>query len=285
MTRPALLNAALAIAVAALGAWVYFKPAKDAPADIAPLSALKSEEAVSVRIERPGAAPVLLEKLSGAWRMTAPFAARSDEQRTLRLLEILGARPVQAFAADDLARFELDRPQARLTIGQQVFSLGMVNSVTREQYLLTNGSVYAVDPRYAAALPANAAEMASHRLFGPGETPVRVELPAFTVEQRDGKWVQLPQARDYSQDDFVRWADEWRNATALLVGPAVKGKVLETIRIQLKQGGALSLGVLAREPQLVLLRPDENLQYHFSPEIAQRLLSPPGGTSKQAGTK
>jgi hypothetical protein len=279
MSRTAWLNALLAVAVAALGAWVYLKPAKDA-STVYPLSALKSSEAAAIHIERPGMATVSLEKKGGAWRMTAPFAARGDEPRIERLLEILEAKAAHKLSTADLARFELDRPQARVTIDQQAFSFGMVSPVTREQYLLANGAVYAVDPRHGAALPANAAELASRRLFGPGETPVRVELKAFTVAHREGKWEQTPGAKDLSQDDFVRWADEWRNATALLVGPTVRGKALEEIRIQLKEGGALSFGVLAREPQLVLLRADEKLQYHFRPEIAKRLLSPPGAASR-----
>jgi len=275
MSRTAWLNALLAAAVAALGAWVYFNPTKDAPVEY-PLSALKPAEVRSASIERPGAAPVSLEKKGGSWRMTAPFAARGDESRVQRLLEILEAKAAHKLPATDLARFELERPGTRVTLAGQSFDFGMVSAVAREQYVLTAGAVYVVSPRYGTALPAHAAELASRRLFGPGETPVRIESKAFTVEQRDGKWEQTPGVRDFSQDDFVRWADEWRHATALLVGPYVKGKVLEEIRIQLKEGGALSLGVLAREPQLVLLRADEKLQYHFRPETAKRLLFPPG---------
>ena len=280
MSRTAWLNALLAAVVAVLGAWAYFKPARDAPVQH-PLSALKSSEIASIHIERPGAAPISLEKKAGVWLVTAPFAARGDESRVRQLLEILEAKSAHRLAATDLARFELDRPQARLTIGRQAFSFGMVNPTTREQYLLTNGDVYAAPPRYGMALPANAGEMVSRQLFGPGETPVRFELKAFTVEQRDGKWTQVPEAKDSSQDDFLRWVEYWRITPAARVEPYVKGKSPEVIRIQLKEGGTLALGVLAREPELILLRPDEKLQYHFRTEIAQRLLAPPGATSKE----
>lgn len=284
MRRSIWLNALLAVAVATLGAWAYFKPAKDAPVEY-PLSALKSSEAASIHIERPGAAPISMEKKAGAWSMTAPFAARGDESRVQRLLEILEAKAAHKLATTDLARFELERPQARVTIGRQAFSFGMVSPVTREQYVLTDGSVFAAHPRYGSSLPADAGELASRRLFGPGETPVRIQSKAFTVEQRDGKWVQTPEAKDSSQDDFVRWTEEWRHATALLVGPYARGKALEEIRIQLKEGGALTLGVLEREPQLVLLRPDEKLQYHFRPEIAKRLLSQPNAAREERAAK
>ncbi|MBI3041439.1 MAG: DUF4340 domain-containing protein [Betaproteobacteria bacterium] len=274
MSRVAWLNAALFAVVAALGTFVYFKPAKDAPADY-PLSALKPAEAKTIRIERTGAAPMVLEQKQNAWFLVAPFAARGEEAHLQRLLEMLEARSAHRLAATDLARFGLDAPQARVTIGGQAFGFGMVSPVAREQYVLTNGAVFAVHPRYGTALPARAAELASRRLFGPGETPVRVALADFTVEQRDGKWRQTPDAKDSSQDDFAKWIEAWRNATALQVEPHAGAKPPSEIRIALKEGGALTLGLLAREPQLVLLRPDEKLQYYFRPEIAKRLLSPP----------
>ncbi|HET9404855.1 MAG TPA: DUF4340 domain-containing protein [Burkholderiales bacterium] len=280
MRRSMWLNALLAAAVAVLGAWAYFKSPRDAPSGHA-LSALKPSEAASIHIERPGAAPISLEKKAGAWVMTAPFAARGDESRVQRLLEILEAKSAHRLAATDLSRFELDPPQARVTIGRQAFSFGMVNAVTREQYLLTNGTVFALHPNYGTALPAHPGEMASPRLLGSTEKPVRIELIAFTVEQRNGKWTQMPAAKDPSQDDFLRWVELWQLSPAARVEPYVKGKLLEAIRIQLKDGATLALGVLAREPELVLLRADEKLQYHFRAELAKRLLSPPGTAVKE----
>lgn len=274
MSRAAWINAALFAVVAALWAFVHFKPVQDVPANY-PLSALKPAEAKTIRIERPGAAPMVLERKQNAWFLVAPFTARGEEARIQRLLETLEARSAHRLAATDLARFELDAPQARVTLGGQAFGFGMVSPVAQEQYVLTNGAVFAVHPRYGAALPARAAELASRRLFGPGESPVRVALADFTVEQRDGKWRQTPDAKDPSQDEFAKWIEDWRNATALQVESHAGAKAPAAIRITLKEGGALTLGVLAREPQLVLLRPDENLQYYFRPELAKRLLSPP----------
>lgn len=284
MSRAAWLNALLAAAVAALGAWAYFKPARDAPAEH-PLSRLKPAEVRSLRIERPGAPTIALEKRQGSWFLAAPFAARGDEARVQRLLDLLGATAAHQLPATDLARFELDPPQARVVIDHQDFSFGMASPVTREQYVLTNGVVFALHPRYGTALPALPSEMASPRLFGPDEKPARIESKAFTVEQRDGKWAQSPAAKDLSQDDFIRWMESWQLASAARVEPYARGKPLETIRVQLKEGAALALGILQREPELVLLRPDEKLVYYFRADVSKRLLSPPGAASAPAAKK
>jgi hypothetical protein len=275
MSRAARLNVALAVAVAALGAWAYLKPVGNAPAEH-PLSLLKPAEARAVRIERPGAPAIQLVKRQGAWLLTAPFAARGDEGRVQRLLELLDERTAHKLPATDLARFELDAPQARVTVDEQVFSFGVASPVTREQYVLTNGAVFAVPARHATSLPAHPSEMASPRLLGPDEMPVRIALKAFTVEQRDGAWAQTPPEIDPSQDDFLRWVEFWRLASAARVEPFIKGMPLDTIRIELKDGAVLALGVIRREPELVLLRADEKLLYYFRADVAKRLLSPPG---------
>jgi hypothetical protein len=275
MNRAAWLNALLAAAVAALGAWVYLKPSGDAAGN-PPLAALKPAEARSIRVERGSSPSFVLEKQGESWRLTAPFAARADEFRVQQLLEFLEARAASRLAATDLAQFELATPAIRVTVNGQSFGFGIISPITREQYVLAGNAVYVVNPRYGAQIPANAVDLASKQLFSPSEGPVRFELKPFTLEQRDGKWMQTPAAPDLSQDDFARWAEDWRGATALRVEPYGGRKPIESIQVRLKDGASLTLNVLAREPELVIARVDEKLQYHFHPDAAKRLFSPPG---------
>jgi uncharacterized protein DUF4340 len=285
MRRLPWLNALLLLLVAALGAFVYLKPSVDSRNENA-LSKLKVSEANTIRIERPGATAISLEKKSAGWRVTAPLSARADETRVQRLLSIVEAKSAVRMPATELARFELDPPSVSLTIGTQAFSFGMVNSLTREQYVMTGDAVFAVNPRFGAALPATSVEVASKQLFGPDEIPVRIALKDFSLEQRDGKWTLSPAPSDVpSQDDYARWADGWRFASAIRVEPYVGGKPRQDVEVRLKSGVAITLGILASGASLVLTRPDEKLQYYFNIETAKRLLSPPGPRTSQAAKK
>jgi hypothetical protein len=275
ISRAGWANALLAVAVAALAAWIHFKPAKDAGAEHA-LSAQKSADISSIRIERPGEPVIALERKQGAWLVTAPFAARGNDARARQLAELAEAKTAHRYPAADLGRFELVEPQARVTLGSQVFSFGMVSPVTRDQYVLTGDAVYAISPRYGAVLPLSAADVASPRLFGPTEAPVRFQLAAFSVEQRDGAWHQAPPASDPSQDDLVRWVDEWRHATAAKLELHTGGTPADVIRIGLKDGREIVLSVLSRAPEVVLLRSDEKLKYTLRGAGARRMLAPPG---------
>lgn len=269
------VNAVLLIAVVALGWFVYLKPRSDEPVSY-PVSALKAAEAGKIRIERAGHTPVVLEKKDGLWFITAPITAPAEPFQVQRLLAILDARAASRFTATDLARFDLDRPAARLTIDTQTFSFGTVSTLTREQYVLTGETVYALELRYGAALPADYMQLIRRQLFSAGEEPVSFEFSDFTVRSVDGKWTVTPAPADLSQDDINRWVDDWRLASALRAEPHVKGKPMGEIKVEFKDGGKLILNIMQREPELVLLRPDQNLQYSFFAQVAKRLLSPPG---------
>ncbi|HKA41987.1 MAG TPA: DUF4340 domain-containing protein [Burkholderiales bacterium] len=277
MSRTAWLNALLACAVAALAVFAYLKPRTGVAPEYA-VAPAATGEARSIRIERPDAAPIVLEKREGGWAMTAPLAARADELRVQRLLAIPGAKASSRLAATDLARFELDRPAARVIIDGRQFDFGIVTALSREQYLLTGGAVYTVGLQYGAALPARPADLIDKRPLSPAEMPVRFEFTGYTVAQDGGKWVLKPPGGELSQDDYQRWVDGWRHASALRVEPYAKGKPVAEMRVELRNGAKLAFGELAREPETALLRSDEKLVYYFVREAGQRLLAPPGST-------
>lgn len=274
MKRALAANLALAAVVAALAALVYWKPNETTPGHA--LSTLKPEAVAVIRIERTGAAAITLEKKGDAWFLTEPFRARADAARVERLLEIAQARATHRMPAADLARFDLERPETRVTIDGQSFGFGLVNEMSREQYVLTGGAVHTIHARYGTALPGAAADMASRQLFAPSEMPVRIELKDFSVANRDGRWVLAPApGEELSQDDYNSWVDGWRRATALRVEPYTRIRPQGEIKVELKDGTRLTLAILGRGPDLALARSDEKLVYILVADIAKRLLVPP----------
>jgi hypothetical protein len=282
-------------AVLALGAWIHFKPPARELGTHA-LSALKPAEVKRARLERfdgektrtdadraqasaPAAAQhpaIVLERKDAEWRLTAPFAARADGFQVGRLLTILESRSAVRYPASDLARFDLDRPLARLTIEDQGFAYGALNTTTREQYVLTAEYVYVVPVSYGAALPRDAEALVARALFGAAETATRFELPDFSIALEDGTWRVQPAASEAGADERLAWVDAWQHAMAIRATRHDGSKPAAQIRVTLKNGGVLTLGILQREPEVVLVRTDEGIQYHFFAASAKRLLSPPG---------
>lgn len=269
-----LLNLALLAAVVALGLFAFLKPKSGLLPEYR-VSRLSPGTVTEIRVERPGSPAVELKKQSGGWTITAPIAGRVDSLKVQRVLELLGAPSKQRFAADQRERYELDRPAVVVTAQGERLALGMRNPLTQEQYVGTAEGVYLVAPRFATVLPVRAEDWLSRQPLAESESPVAYEMPGFAVTSVEGKWTVTPERGDLSQDDLNRWVQEWRSAHAGAVEPGPKNPRGESFVLRLKDKGTLPFRILRREPEVVLLRTDENLQYHFARETGNPLLTLP----------
>jgi hypothetical protein len=274
MRRGWIVNVLLLAAVAALGWYVLYRPADEAAQH--KLTTLAPSTVSRVVIEPRAGEPIELDKRGDAWYLVRPFQARADRSQVERLLEITSATAKEKLAATDLARFDLDRPALAVTLGEQRFAFGTVNPLSQEQYVLAGDSVYLLPAFYASLVPQRVERLLTHSLFIEGESPTAFVLPGFRVELQDAKWVRLPGSgkEELSQDDMNRWVDAWRFASSLLTQRA-STLAGEPIQVRLADGRTLKLGIVQKQPELILVRPDEKLQFHFSGEVARRLLNPP----------
>jgi hypothetical protein len=272
-----LVNLLLVLGVAGLLAYALYRPKADEEAAQHPISALGPETVAQVRIEPQGGAALELKKEGEDWFLLQPLRARADRTQVDRLLDILRARSREKLAAADLDRFDLQQPALRVVYEGQSVAFGTVNPLTQEQYVLAGDAVYLVSGFYRSQVPERPERLLTHALLRAGEKPLAVRLKGFAVEQRDGKWALTPAPPEApSQDDLNRWIDDWRLASSLYTEQAKATKPpAEWIELTLANQGKLRLAVARRAPQLVLVRPDEKLAFHFSEEMAKRLLSPP----------
>ena len=268
------LSLLVLLAVAAgLGvlAWLAPAPGGNPP----PLSTLQPARAQKVVLARPGQAPIELERRDAQWLITAPLRARADEFQVMRMLALLETKPAAQFPAADLERFDLQAPVARLSVDGIDYAFGGINTVTREQYVMRADTVYAVALRHGAALPADATALIRRVLLNENEIPEAVLLPQFSVRQTGGRWSLTPPADEAGADELQAFVDRWRQASAARAEPHDGRKPLAEVRIELREGAPLVFAVLQREPNLVLLRQDNGLQYTFLAGAGQALLTHP----------
>ena len=264
------LNLVLFTLVVGIGLLLYFNPQSNA-AEYR-LSTLQAGDITRITIDKPAA--LSLEKRFHGWFITRPFKARADAVQVDRLLDILSASSKQRFPANDLARFDLDQPRARLTLGEQTFSFGALNRLTQEQYVATADNVYLVPPRYGAAAAMQPDTLLNHKLLADTEAPTGFDLPGYKLTRVNGAWSVSPASAQLSQDQMNRFADEWRHAYSIASEHAKPATGVEQIKIMLDNGGSVLLQVLQKQPQLILLRDDEMIAYRFPDDVAKRLLDP-----------
>lgn len=264
----------LTACVAALALFAWIKPPKPQPGALA-VSALKPAEARDVRVLRKGRLLAVLERREREWHLREPIAVPAEAFQVERLLAVLDAKARQNYPASDAAKFELDAPLAELIINDQRFAFGAINNVTREQYVLTQNQIYALELRFAAAIPNDALALARRSVLGPGDTPVAFEFGEFTVRYDGKKWVTSPASGEASQDDFNRWVAQWREGSALRTEMLDRQQPAKVFRITLKDNTRIALGITHTDSELIVRRADLGLQFVFVGDIGEQMLAPP----------
>jgi Domain of unknown function (DUF4340) len=279
MKSKILLNLALIAALVALSLYAYFKPWQEAAPTIK-LTQLKRDDVTRIAVEPRGAAAIKLEKRDGTWRIVAPFNAQADANQVDRLVDIVNANAKQKLANADLTQFDLNPPLVRVTLNDQAFAFGRVNDITYEQYVAAAGGVYLVPPLYGYGIPTDATKLLSRRLLDAGEVPVAFDFGRYRIMRDDkGTWAangEFAKAKEesLSQDDFNRWADEWRYTSALGVEPDKGSRAREQVTVRFKDGKGVTMRILQRQPDFQLVRNDNAMRYHFGVEVGRRLVDP-----------
>lgn len=279
MKSKVVLNLLLVAAVTALALFAILRPAeKKEPGT--KLVELKRDQVARIGIEHRQGPAIRLEKRGDGWHVTAPFTARADIGQVDRVLDLTSANAKQKLPHEDLARFGLDPAQTRVTLDDQALAFGRINDITNEQYVATADAVYLVAPFHGYGIPADAGKLASRKLLAEDEIPVGFDFGAYQVVRDEkghwstaGKFPGKP-AGEMSQDEFNRWADEWRVTYAVAVEPYASGAGRQRVTLRFKGGKSVTMQAGEAESGFSLLRNDEKMLYRFGAQTGQRLMNP-----------
>jgi hypothetical protein len=265
-----LLNLALLALVAALAAVALLKPGQEP--ETSPLTTLGTEQIRSVRIVRPEQPELRLERHDAGWRLEAPVAARANPYNVDALLRLAGM-PVQALAeAGALAEYGLTSPKATVQFNTIDVALGTLHPLDNRVYALRAGRVLLLPGQIYGAALRPWTDYLDTRLLEAERKPIALRLPGFSVTLRDGTWERTPVDKTLSGDRINNFVSNWHHASAISVHRYSKRTPQAWVELRFEDGTTLQLGVLTRQPEFVLYRKDEGLEYRFPEDVGRRLL-------------
>jgi len=283
-----LLNLGLALLAGVLALLLLEQPGVTPPPAPERLSTRDPSAVQKITVRRGDSPAVVLERgAERAWRIVAPFTARADARHAEGLAQLLAAQTSAAFAAEPvaLAQYGLARPSVVLDLDGFEIALGATHPIGRERYVLADNKVQLVSETVLQFVPADATDLVDPRLFEPGVRPVAIDLPGFRLEKGEKAWRLDPANEQPSQDRLLEFVDDWREARALSVqrqsGHVPTAQVTVTLEAANGERIERHIGVIARAPELVLLRADEGLQYRFPAALGARLFAPPSATPEK----
>lgn len=267
------LNLVLAAVVAGLGAAVYFSQEKAEKGP--PLTALTADSLNKVTVEHPHKPAIVLEKSAGQWRLTAPVQVAADDVEVGALVNLatLETKSTLDSAGLNLADLGLNPPQYSITLNDQKIELGGVEPLQYRRYMRAGGKIVLADDPPSAALDADYSDLVDKQLIPAGSEVLSIAVPGLSLSKMtDGKgWTLTPANAAATSDQKQKLVDAWTSARAMwnAMEPA-EGSTGDAVTVTLKDR-VLKFIVAAREPQIILARPDLKVRYTLSKALEAEL--------------
>lgn len=278
MTHHAQLNLIMFATIIGVVVFLYFRPESQDIQEYS-ISLSPAETVQNLRIVRQQK-EIVLKQLDNRWYLIKPIQVRADEKKIIDVLEILTASSNQRFPLADLGRFSLDQPNVQLYIDDEYFGFGGFSPTTNQQYVAAGDYVYLISPRYVLTLPLSASDLISPGLLATNEIPVKFELNHLIVEFQNGNWNIIVQDSEeaLSEETIKHWVQLWQTANAreLTLDHEFDTDFVERglIKISLQDGQEISLRILQNESEVIFLRVNEGIGYHFLVDVGRQLLDP-----------
>ncbi|NJD08146.1 MAG: DUF4340 domain-containing protein [Methylococcaceae bacterium] len=287
MNDKMLLNLALLGFVLLLAGIAFIEPGKE-DAKVIHLSEVETEGATQVELQNKE--KLLFEKRGGRWWLTAPFAAPANDVRVHQLLEIPRAESEVQYPLkkEELAKYELDKPKAILTIGAVKLLFGGSDPLDMRRYVQAGDTLHLVNDDFFHHLIAASTDFVDKKLLPDDDAPNEILLPGLKATLgADGAWMIEPPS-----DAAAGMADllsAWRGARAIEVKRTEQPAQGDIVRIGFPNGKpAVEFVIAQREPDLLLTRNDWGLQYLLAADSAKQLLTlqkpQPAAAADPAGT-
>ncbi|MGD2073535.1 MAG: DUF4340 domain-containing protein [Gammaproteobacteria bacterium] len=272
-----IINLVLILAVGALALVAWYEPGIDKAPEAQAITSLDRARINRVRIERAGRDALILSRSDArGWRIEHQPPLPADTLRVDALARLATQEPVRSYLAAELelSRLALDPPQATVLLNDTRLDFGGTEPLEGLRYVRAGARVYLIPDAYQHLIEAGFTGFVRRRLLPEEATVTALSLPGLALTKSGPAWRVDPE-QEVSADRLQQLIDNWRQAVALSVSSLEAGAQGEPVTLSLADlSREMRFLIGAREPELVLIRPDLGLEYHMG-DAAGRLLKLP----------
>jgi len=227
-----------------------------------------------IKIIRRDLEEIYFSKQGNQWMIQTPYDIAANNIRINTILKLLQAHSYTQLDSNDveLNRLLLDDPVVSIQFDDTKIDFGDTSPIGKDKlrYVLLNNIVHLINDSLYQQLLTNASFFISPKLI-PEESNIKaLHLLEHDIQLVDGIW-KIDPNMDIGTDDIIAVLNAWRNAEAITVRKFIRGDIKEKITIELDQTQAIEFLVVSPLPNLVLARPEFNVQYHISSYEAEKL--------------
>ncbi|MEN8802451.1 MAG: DUF4340 domain-containing protein [Thiogranum sp.] len=270
-----IINLLLLVAIGILVLVAYFEPGIDEQAAAPAITELKMDQLHRIHLNRPVRDDLVLVKTATqGWVIKHTPELPADDYQMNALRKLAEQEAVRSYPAAelDLGQLQLDPPYATAILNDTAIEFGNLDPLHGLRYVRIADQVHLIPDIYLQLIEASYTQFVRRRLFADNTRLARIALPGFAINKTDQDWTVDPQ-QEVSADHLQQFVDRWQLAAGLNIQAAdstVEGERVELVEAD--TGHSINFVIGAREPELVLVRPDLGIQYRMG-ELGGSLLS------------
>ena len=283
MNTRTLLNLTLAAVAIMLGLVITYKPGLAPPPVPETITRLAADSITRIRVTRKERMPLNFVKTASGWQLENDRVLPASDFQLHALLGVLSARPGRSYpdTALNLADAGLDPPQATLLLNDTLIYIGGTTPLDRLRYVQYGNTVYLLNDTYQHLVNADWTNFVDRSLVPADAELAGLQLPDFTLTRDDGlQWQASTTSTDGHTAGLDAFVQHWQAADATYIrrhdGTTDGTPIILTLA---DNRPAVKLYLAAREPELILTRPDWGIQYYFPGNMSATLLGLPADST------
>ena len=278
MNTRLLLNLFLFFGLAVLVSLAIYEPGKNQASDIITISSLNTNTIQHLKIINSRQQTSEFIKNENLWFMTQPFSTSANQNRINKLLEILQAVSIAQYpmSSVDANQLQLDMPTLTLSLDNLTMEFGTTETLSGNRYLKIANTVHLITDRYSYLTHGDATNFVNTKLLPENAEITTLNLPNITLQKHKDDWlINGSEIATSTKKDVQNLLVNWYQANALLItkpkGQHDQQSPLITISI-MDNNKPIQLIVNKTDDEIIFIRNDTGLRYHFSQELGQKLL-------------
>jgi hypothetical protein len=237
------------------------------------ITRLKPQQVKSIRIETADGS-IQLEKNENRWFITTPFQWFADNIAVERIASLVSTKYHSKLPNNeiDISTLGLSIPKAVVTFNQKPVYFGTTNQIGSRRYLMIDSTVYLVDDIHYAFISNGSSGLVDKRLLPTGSGLKSLQFPDFTLNREASSWVSNKPSQNSDRIQAV--SKNWQSLQASSVETYNTGLTpLKKIIAEFDHAQSKEFFLLSIQPEIIIARPDLNLQFHFPEHLYYELLS------------
>jgi hypothetical protein len=237
------------------------------------ITQLRPQDIKRIKIETADSI-MRLQKQGGRWLITDPVSWYANNITAERLSTLATLEASSSLPRDEikLSTLGLTIPKAVVTLNDTSIYFGNTNQIGNRRYLLVEENVFLSDDIHFPFISQGLTALLDRRLLPASLSLQSIQSTAFVVHKKGAKWVS--ENAGHETESIQALVSNWQSLQASGIKLYDRDITpLHKVTAITEDDTAIEFFVLSIKPEIVIARPDLDVQYHFPDHQYYKLLA------------